>query len=93
MIKTFNHKGLRLLWEKGETSKLPPEQVEKLRRILSVLNAAKNLEPVRAIPGYRLHSLSGRFEGFWSVWVTGNYRVLFRFENGDVFNVDYVDYH
>ena len=93
MIKTFNHKGLRLLWEKGDTSKLPSGQIDKLRRILSALNTAKNLEPIRAIPGYKLHALSGRLEGFWSVWVTGNYRVLFRFENGDVFNVDYVDYH
>jgi proteic killer suppression protein len=70
-----------------------PGQIEKLRRILSVLNTAKSLDHVRAIPGYRLHPLSGRLEGFWSVWVTGNYRVLFRFENGDAFNVDYVDYH
>jgi proteic killer suppression protein len=70
-----------------------PGQIEKLRRILSVLNTAKSLDHVRTIPGYRLHPLSGRLEGFWSVWVTGNYRVLFRFENGDAFNVDYVDYH
>jgi len=93
MIRSFNHKGLRLFWEKDDASKLPPEQIGKLRRILSALNAAKNLEPIRAIPGYRLHSLSGRLEDFWSVWITGNYRVLFRFENGDVFKVDYVDYH
>ena len=93
MIKTFNHKGLRLLWEKGDASKLPSGQIDKLRRVLSALNTAKNLEPIRAIPGYKLHALSGRLEGFWPVWVTGNYRVLFRFENGDVFNVDYVDYH
>ena len=93
MIRTFNHKGLRLLWEKGDASKLPSGQIDKLRRILSALNTAKNLEPIRAIPGYKLHALSGRLEGFWSVWVTGNYQVLFRFENSDVFNVDYVDYH
>jgi len=91
--KTFNHKGLRLLWEKDDTSKLSPGQVEKLRRILAVLNTAKSLDPIRAIPGYKLHALSGKMDGFWSVWVTGNYRVLFRFEKGDVFNVDYVDYH
>jgi toxin HigB-1 len=93
MVKTFNHKGLKLLWEKGDVSKLPPEQADKLRRILSALNAAKTLEPIRAIPGYKLHLLSGKLEGIWSVWVTGNYRVLFRFENGNVYNLDYVDYH
>ncbi|SEJ30772.1 proteic killer suppression protein [Dyadobacter sp. SG02] len=93
MIKTFSHKGLRLLWEKDDASKLPSEQIDKLRRILSALNTAKSLEPIRAIPGYRLHALSGRLEGVWSVWVTANYRVLFRFEGGNAYNIDYVDYH
>ena len=93
MIKTFTHKGLRLLWERNNPSKLPPEQTEKLKRILSVLNAAKTLDPVRAIPGYRLHQLTGKRAGMWSVWVTGNYRILFRFRDEDVFDVDYVDYH
>lgn len=93
MIKTFRHKGLRLLWEKGDASRLPPGQVEKLKRILFVLDTARTLEVVRAIPGYRLHELSGNWEGVWSVWVTGNYRVLFRFEEGNAYNVDYLDYH
>lgn len=93
MIKSFAHKGLRLLWERNNPSKLPSAQIAKLTRILTVLNTAKTLDPIRAIPGYRLHSLSGKMDGTWSVWVTGNYRILFRFEEGDVYDIDYVDYH
>jgi proteic killer suppression protein len=67
MIKSISHKGLRLLWEKNDSSKLPPQQVEKIRRILSTLNTAKSLEPLRMVPGYKLHCLSGDLNGFWSV--------------------------
>lgn len=93
MIKTIAHKGLRFLWEKGDPSKLPDVHVEKLKRILSALNTASTLDPIRAVPGYRLHALSGNMAGMWSVWVSGNYRVVFCFEDGDVFDVDYTDYH
>jgi proteic killer suppression protein len=93
MIESISHKGLRLFWEKNDASKLPPEQVDKIRRILSALNTAKTLEPLRMIPGYKLHSLSGDLKGFWSVWVTGNYRIYFRFEDGNAFDINYADYH
>jgi proteic killer suppression protein len=73
MIESIAHKGLRLLWEKNDPSKLPPEQVDKIRRILSSLNTAKILQPIRMVPGFKLHPLSGDLKGFWSVWVTGNY--------------------
>lgn len=93
MIQSILHKGLKRLWEKDDPSKLPAEQVEKIGRILEALNAAKTLDPLRAIPGYRLHSLSGNLKGLWSVSVTGNYRIIFRFENENAYNVDYTDYH
>jgi len=93
MIESVAHKELRLLWEKDDPSKLPPEQVEKIRRILSALNTAKTLEPLRMIPGYKLHSLSGELKGYWSVWVTGNYRIYFRFEAGNARDINYADYH
>lgn len=81
------------MWEKNDASKLPPEQIEKIRRILSALNTAKTLEPLKMVPGYRLHPLSGGLKGFWSVWVTGNYRIYFRFEDGNAFDINYSDYH
>jgi proteic killer suppression protein len=64
MIESIAHKGLRLFWEKNDSSKLPFEQIEKIRRILSALNTAKSLEPLRMVPGYKLHSLSGELKGF-----------------------------
>jgi proteic killer suppression protein len=93
MIESITHKGLRLLWEKNNPSKLPAEHVDKIKRILSALNPAKTLDPIRAIPGYKLHSLSGELKGFWSVWVTGNYRIIFRFEEGNACDINYIDYH
>jgi proteic killer suppression protein len=93
MIETIAHKGLRLLWEKDDPSKLPPEQVSKIRRIFEALDTAKNLDPLRQVPGYKLHPLVGELKGFWSVWVTENYRIIFRVEGENVFDVDYTDYH
>jgi len=77
----------------NDPSKLPQEQIEKIKRILSVLNTAKTLEPLKMILGYKLHSLSGDLKGFWSIWVTGNYTIYFRFEDGNAIDVNYKDYH
>jgi proteic killer suppression protein len=93
MIVSISHKGLRLLWEKNDPSKLSSEQVNKIRRILSVLDTAKNLDSLKAIPGYRLHLLSGDLKGLWSVSITGNYRIVFRFEEENASDLNYVDYH
>ncbi|MBU2491113.1 MAG: type II toxin-antitoxin system RelE/ParE family toxin [Bacteroidetes bacterium] len=93
MIESIIHKGLRLLWEKDDSSKLPSIQLEKIRRILTVLDTIKTLEPVRQIPGYKLHSLSGDLKGYWSISITGNYRIIFRIENEIVYDVNYIDYH
>jgi proteic killer suppression protein len=93
MIASIKHKGLRLLWEKDDPSKLPAEQVGKITRILEALDTAKTLDPLRAITGYKLHALTGGLKGHWSVTVTGNYRITFRFEAESAFDVDYIDYH
>lgn len=68
-------------------------QVDKIRRILSSLNRIKTLDPLKKIPGYKLHLLQGNFDGFWAVNVTGNYRIIFRFEEEEVYDIDYIDYH
>ena len=93
MIDSITHKGLRLLWEKDDSSKLPSIHLEKIRRILTVLDTIKTLETVRQIPGYKLHSLTGNLKSFWSISITGNYRIIFRFENENVHDVNYIDYH
>ena len=93
MIESITHKGLKLLWIKNDPSKLPAEQINKIKRILSTLNTIKTLEPLKMIPGYKLHQLSGESKGFWSVWVTGNFRIIFRFEDENASEINYIDYH
>ncbi|MFY9465063.1 MAG: type II toxin-antitoxin system RelE/ParE family toxin [Sediminibacterium sp.] len=92
MIVNFRHKGLRLYYEKGDASKLPSQHVPKIRLILTRLDAANKPEELN-VPGYGFHSLSGELKGFWSVKVSGNYRIIFRFESENAHDVDYLDYH
>jgi proteic killer suppression protein len=68
------------------------QHLEKLRDILARLEAAATLADVD-VPGFRLHSLRGDYKGWWSVVVRANWRVIFRFVDGDALDVDYVDYH
>jgi proteic killer suppression protein len=68
------------------------EHVGKLRDILARLDASRTVADMD-MPGFRLHPLKGEFKGFWAVMVRANWRVIFRFTDRDVFDVDYVDYH
>ena len=92
MIKSFKHRGLRLLFTKGTGQGLPSGSVSKLERILSDLNRAGKPRAMD-LPGYRLHPLQGTLKGYWAVDVSGNFRVCFRMEEGDVYDVNLVDYH
>lgn len=92
MIVSINHKGLKLLWTKNDSSKLSQDQIKRIRNILTLLNNAKTVEDMN-FPGARLHQLKGELKGYWSVTVTGNYRIIFKFEKGDAYLLDYVDYH
>ncbi len=92
MIKTFRHRGLKRLFQDGDSSKVRPDQLKRITDVLAHLDAA--LRPVDLdLPGYRLHSLKGDRKGYWSVSISGNWRIIFRFEDGDAFDVDLVDYH
>ncbi len=92
MIKSVKHKGLKLLFEKGDVSKLPAAQINRIEDILSALNVATAKEDMNA-PGSGFHELKGDLKGFCAVKATGNYRIIFRLEDGDVFDVSYLDYH
>jgi toxin HigB-1 len=92
MIASFRHKGLRLLFEAGERKLLNPQHVERIENILGVIHAAENIKGID-LPGYRLHALTGDLKGFWAVSVRGNWRIIFRFDQGKAFDVDLVDYH
>ncbi len=92
MIRSFRHRGLKRLYERADRSRVNPDHVEKIEVILADLDAAPSIEHMRR-PGYRLHPLSGTLKGFYAVDVSGNWRITFRFEDGDVFDVDLIDYH
>ena len=92
MIRSFRHKGLKRLFEDDDSRGVMPEHRVKLRDILVRLDAARSVSDME-LPGFRLHALKGALKGFWAVTVRANWRVIFRFENQDAFDLDYVDYH
>ncbi len=92
MIQNFRHRGLRRFFETGSTAGIQPQFAKRLQVILTYLDAAVGTQDM-ALPGFRLHPLKGRRKGVWSVWVSGNWRVTFRFENEDAFDVNLEDYH
>ena len=92
MIRGFRHRGLELLYSKDRPGRLNPQHLDKLRRIVARLDVATQPNDLD-LPGWRLHPLKGEYAGFWSVTVQANWRVVFRFEDGDVTDVDYLDYH
>lgn len=92
MIVSFTHKGLKLFYEKGDASKLQSQHVSKIRLILTRLDAVKTPEELNVL-GYGLHQLKGNLKSFWSVKVDKNYRIIFKIENEQVQEIDYIDYH
>jgi len=92
MITGFRHKGLKRLYEEDSVRLLPPEFIERLRGILAALDAAQDVRDMDR-PSLRLHSLKGNLKGFWAVTVRANWRVIFRFQDGNAFDVDFIDYH
>lgn len=77
----------------GEGRDLPAALVQKITDVLFALDEAARPREVGLFPGWRLHQLKGDLKGFWSITVSGNWRVIFRFEKGDAFDIDLVDYH
>jgi proteic killer suppression protein len=92
VIKRFQHRGLKKLYEDDDRRGINAEHVEKVRRIPAHLKSAARPEDMD-IPGFRLHPLKWHLAGFWSVTVRANWRIILRFEDGDVTDVDLIDYH
>jgi toxin HigB-1 len=92
MIRKFNHKGLKRLFESGSFLGINPQHVSRLKQILALLETAESLEDM-GLPGLNLHELKGARKGTWSIKVSGNWRVTFKLQNGDAFDVNYEDYH
>jgi proteic killer suppression protein len=92
MIKTFKHKGLRKFFETGNASGIQPGHTRKTRIRLTALDTGTCIEDID-LPGFRLHPLKGDRQGFWAIDVTKNWRIVFKFQDGNAFIVDYEDYH
>ncbi len=92
MIQSFRHRGLKQFYEKDNPKGLRADQVEKIARILARLDEAAEVAGMD-LPGFKLHPLKGDLRGFLAVSVSGNWRIIFRFEGGHAYDVDLVDYH
>ena len=92
MIKTFRHRGLRRLYERDDPSRVGADLVNRIALALADLDEASKPGDLN-MPGYRLHRLKGDLSGLWSMSISGNWRITFRLESGDAYDVDLVDYH
>jgi proteic killer suppression protein len=92
MLAGFKHRGLKRFFERGDSRGLNPKHVSKLRRILARLHAATSLKDMDA-PAHRLHPLKGDRRGEWAVDIDRMWRVTFRFDGRDCYDVNYEDYH
>jgi proteic killer suppression protein len=92
MIQSFSHKGLKRLYESGDRSKLPADMADRIAVLLAALDEADTVADLDR-PSFRLHPLKGNLKAFWSITVRANWRIVFRFEDGHAFDVDFTDYH
>jgi toxin HigB-1 len=92
VIRSIRHKGLKRLYEDDDRRGIIGQHAERLRDIFARLDASVRITDMD-LPGFRLHPLKGELKGFWAVTVRANWRVIFRFIEGDALDVDYVDYH
>ena len=91
----FRHKGLKQIHDGGSAKGVPTAMVDKLNKLLLALEAAENLEQLARFPGWKVHPLKGDLKGFWSLTVTGNWWLIFRYEEttDSASDIDLIDYH
>lgn len=92
-IRSFRHKALRRLYERGDAKGLAADQVRKLTNMLSLLDEAVAPEDMGVFPGWRLLPLKGDMAGYWSLTVSGNWRLILRMDEGHAYDLDLLDYH
>src|ERR1700688_3960940 len=92
VIRSFKHRGLKRLYERGDSSGIRPDLLETVEDILARLDRSEAPQDMN-LPGYRLHPLKGELKGFWSVTVRANWRIIFRFEGTDSLDIELTDYH
>jgi proteic killer suppression protein len=91
----FRHKGLKRLYAQDDVRGVPPATADKLRKMLFALETAAHLDQVGSFPGWKPHPLKGDLAGFWSLMVTGNWRLIFRYDarTNSAEDLDLIDYH
>jgi toxin HigB-1 len=91
----FRDKGLRQLYEDGSVRGVPSAIADKLRKLLLAIETAERLDQLDRFPGWRLHPLKGDLKGFWSLTVTGNWRLIFRYDEqtNTASDINLIDYH
>ena len=91
----FRHKGLKQLREDGNVKGVPPSVADKLGKLLFAIETAETLNQLGRFPGWKLHPLKGDLKGFWSLTVTGNRRLIFRYDEptNTASDIDFIDYH
>jgi proteic killer suppression protein len=95
LLVNFRHRGLRQLHEDGQAKGVPAAMVDKLGKLLLAIETADSLDQLNRFPGWKLHPLKGDLKGFWSLTVTGNWRLIFRYDEArnTANDIDLIDYH
>jgi len=93
IIRGIQHRGILRLIENDDSRELRPDLVKRLRNILAVLITSVDMTQVAGPPGWRIHQLKGDRAGTWSISVSGNWRLTFDIEQGEICNLDLEDYH
>ena len=94
-IRNFVYKGLKQLYQEDRTKGLPPDAMDKLRKMLAYLDDMQDPDELRSLPAWKAHTLTGGRKGFWSLYVTRNRRLTFRIDHaqGEICDVNFEDYH
>lgn len=92
VIRTVRHGGLKRLHERGDRRRLRPDLVGRISLVLADLDIARKPSDL-GLPQYRIHPLKGELKDYWSITASRNWRIIFCFRGGDVYDVDLVDYH
>ena len=92
MIRSFRHRGIKRFYERNDRTLIRPDLHDRVEVMLAQLDVARSPEAMR-LPLYRLHALKGKLKGYWSVTVKANWRIIFRFEGEDAYDVELIDYH
>ena len=93
MIRSFRDRETEKVFQRERSRRLPPDVQRRAHRKLLILDAAETLEDLRVPPGNRLEGLSGGRSGQRSIRINDQWRICFRWERGDAYDVEITDYH